>query len=107
MLLTHFFAEFYGLFLIIFSVSMIVHKEMYTELIRDLEHKRSTIYVLSIIGLLLGLLTILLHNVWNGNLLDVLVSLVGWVILLKSVVYLALPNRVVHKLVHAMALAKN
>lgn len=105
--LTHFFAEFYGLFLIIFSVSMYVHKEMYMELLHDLEHKRTAIYVLSVFGLAFGLLTILLHNSWQGPLLSLIVTLVGWVVLIKSTLYLSLPRRIIHKIVHDMGMVRN
>lgn len=58
-------------------------------------------------GLVLGLFTVLLHNTWDGSLLDVIVTIVGWVVLIKSALYLALSNRSVHKIVHAMGLVKN
>ncbi len=77
------------------------------ELIHDLEHKRSAMYVMSIIGLILGIFTVLLHNFWYASLLDVIVTLVGWVILVKSTLYLSLPTKMIHKIVRAMALPRN
>lgn len=107
MLLTNFLAELFGLFLVIFSISMFVHKEMFMELVHDIEHKRSTVYLLSVIAVLLGLLCVMLHNYWSGSVLTVVVTVVGWVILLKGALYLILPTKRVTSILRIVAFAKN
>jgi hypothetical protein len=49
------------------------------------------IFVLGAITLVAGLAMVLTHNIWSGSALVVIVTLVGWVTLLKSLLLLFLP----------------
>ena len=42
-------------------------------------------YVLGLIALPIGLLLVMLNNVWDAGLLALVVTLFGWVVLLKSI----------------------
>jgi hypothetical protein len=50
-----------------------------------------TIYLGRLIGLYCGLAIILGHNVWSGGALPVVVTLVGWISLIKGLILLFLP----------------
>ncbi|MGH9680538.1 MAG: hypothetical protein ACRD4Y_11370, partial [Candidatus Acidiferrales bacterium] len=47
--------------------------------------------VLAVITLVAGLALVLAHNIWSGSALTVMVTLVGWIILIKSLLLLFLP----------------
>jgi vacuolar-type H+-ATPase subunit I/STV1 len=47
--------------------------------------------VLGAIMLVAGLAMVLTHNIWSGGALAVIVTLVGWVTLIKSLFFLFLP----------------
>jgi len=47
--------------------------------------------ILGVITLAAGLAMVLAHNVWSGGALVVIVTLVGWITLIKSLLFLFLP----------------
>jgi vacuolar-type H+-ATPase subunit I/STV1 len=49
------------------------------------------ILVLGVITLAAGLAMILAHNIWRGGALAVVVTLVGWLVLIKALLFLFLP----------------
>jgi hypothetical protein len=48
-------------------------------------------FVLGVITLGAGLAMILAHNIWSGGALAVIVTLVGWLAVIKSLLFLFLP----------------
>ena len=48
------------------------------------------IFVLGAITLIAGLAMVLMHNIWSGGALVVIVTLVGWMTLIKSLSFLFL-----------------
>ncbi len=48
-------------------------------------------FVLGAIMLVAGLAMVLAHNIWSGGVLAVIVTLVGWMTLIKSLFFLFLP----------------
>ena len=51
-------------------------------------------WVLSMITLTAGLAMILAHNVWSGGALPVVVTIVGWAVLIKGLLLFFLPSGV-------------
>jgi hypothetical protein len=47
--------------------------------------------ILGVITLAAGLAMVLAHNIWSGGALAVVVTLVGWITLIKSLFFLFLP----------------
>jgi len=52
------------------------------------------IFVVGVITLAVGLAMVLAHNIWSGGALVVIVTLVGWMTLIKSLLFLFLPPEV-------------
>ncbi len=50
------------------------------------------LWVLAVTTLTLGLAMVLAHNVWSGGALPVVVTLVGWAVLIKGLLFLFLPS---------------
>lgn len=98
MALTFFFAQFLGLLMIVLSASLFIHPKTYASILAAYRADRSAIYPFTFTGLVIGILIVLLHNVWNGGLLPILVSLIGWLIFLKCVALLVLPASVMNKM---------
>ena len=51
-------------------------------------------------AMFLGLVVVLTHNVWTGGLLAIVVTLMGWMLLLKAVVSLFFTHGSYKKLLH-------
>ncbi|MDR3546714.1 MAG: hypothetical protein P4M11_00310 [Candidatus Pacebacteria bacterium] len=89
--ITIFLAQFLGIFFVIVTLSLLIRRDTILEIIKDVTSHRAALYVLSVVGLVSGLLLVFIHNVWSGGFVTVLVTLIGWIILLKSVLFLVLP----------------
>jgi hypothetical protein len=51
----------------------------------------SMMLIVGIITLAAGLAVVLAHNIWSGGALVVVVTIVGWITLIKSLLFLFLP----------------
>jgi vacuolar-type H+-ATPase subunit I/STV1 len=72
---------------------MLVHRHATIETIKAMVHNAPVLYVAGIIALAMGLAMVLGHNVWKGGALPVVVTLVGWLSLIKGLLILFLPAR--------------
>lgn len=94
------FAQVIGLFLVIMTIIMVVRADYYRKLMMNLNADSGLIPVSASIVLVFGLSLIVMHNVWVWE-SDTLITIVAWVLVIKSVLWLALPERMVvmsHKL---------
>ncbi len=87
---TRFLSRLLGLYCIIIAVAMLVHRETVLETITALVHDRPSIFIIGVITLFAGLAMVLVHNVWSGGAATVVVTLLGWLTLLKSLPFLFL-----------------
>ena len=92
---TIFLARLIGLFAILLSLSELVHKQPMVETANALVRDRPLVFLLSMIGLLAGLAVVLAHNVWSGGALPVVVTLFGWILLIRGALLLFLPPEAV------------
>src|SRR5271157_3064776 len=91
---TLFLSRLIGLYCIIVALSMITRKQATVEPVEALLRNPSTMFVLGVITLSAGLAMVLAHNIWSGSALAVIVTLVGWIALIKSLSFLFLPPEV-------------
>ncbi|MGP8225789.1 MAG: hypothetical protein ACLQGT_06500 [Terracidiphilus sp.] len=84
-----------GLYLILVVLSLAVHKQATVDLLTGLFHTPEMMFVLSIILVAAGLAMVLAHNIWSGGAQTVVVTLVGWLTLIKGLLYLLLFHEIV------------
>jgi len=89
---TIFLSRLIGLFTILVSLSMFMHKQTMVETVETLAHNRPMLLILGMIALIGGLAMVLGHNVWSGGALPVVVTLFGWSILIRGLLLLFLPS---------------
>ncbi len=87
---TIFLSKLIGLFCIAFSLSMIAHRQATVDLMTTLVHDPPLVLLMGMIGLAVGLAMVLGHNIWSGGALTVVVTVVGWVILIRGLLLLFL-----------------
>ncbi len=80
-----------GLYCVLLALAMISHKQATVETIIALMHDAPVLLLASIVAMTAGLAIVLGHNVWSGGALPVVVTLVGWISLIKGVILLFLP----------------
>ncbi len=88
--LTTFLSRLIGLFLILVGLSVLTHKQATEETLIALTHTPLLLFVLGMIFLIAGLAIVLKHNIWSGGVLPVVVTLFGWIILIRGLLLLFL-----------------
>jgi hypothetical protein len=96
---TIFIAQFMGVFSIIAGVSMFLKKRMMLGVFDELKQNRALLYLMGVLELIGGLLLVLNHNIWQGGLLPVTVTVLSWFLLLEGIVYLFISKKEVAELV--------
>jgi vacuolar-type H+-ATPase subunit I/STV1 len=88
---TIFLAKLIGLFLLIVGLSVLTQSPWMADTLKGIMHDRPLSYVLGMIVLASGLAIVLVHNRWSGGLLAVVVTILGWITLIKGAFLLLLP----------------
>ena len=88
-----FFVKFMGYFMFLTGSALFLSKETRTAMLENMKNNESFLMVMGYITLLIGLPIVILHNVWELSVLG-LVTLMGWVMLIKGFVFLAKPSMV-------------
>ena len=91
-----FFVKFMGYFMFLTGSALFLSKETRTAMLENMKNNESFLIAMGYITLLIGLPIVILHNVWELNVLG-LVTLMGWVTLIKGFVFLAKPSIVKKK----------
>ena len=89
---TLFLSKLIGLYCILIGLSMMTRGQATVETVTVLLQNPSMVLILGVITLGAGLAMVLAHNVWSGGALVVVVTLVGWMALIKSLFFLFLPH---------------
>jgi hypothetical protein len=100
--LTIFLGKFLGLFTLITSFWLLVERQTTLSTIPALLGNRPAMVIFAIIALAGGLAIVLAHNIWSGGALPILVTLIGWVMLIRGVLFLFLPPEATLSILEAM-----
>ena len=87
-------SQFFGLYLLIVSVIMFTRIRQYRQLVQSMSPNSGTNLLGGLIGLLMGLFFVGIHNVWVLQPV-VLITLTCWFVLVFSTFWLATPERMV------------
>jgi len=88
---TRFLSKLIGIFCVIVALPMALNKPATLQMVTALVIDAPVLYLFGLTLVAVGLATILSHNVWSGGVVPVLVTLVGWLTLLKGLLFLFLP----------------
>ena len=95
---TIFLAKLLGLFFIAVSLALFLRRREVLEIVTAMMGNAPLLLVLSLAVLAAGLAMVLSHNIWSGGALPVVVTLFGWIILLRGLVLLVLPHEMIVRL---------
>lgn len=90
--LSIFLAQLFGLTIIIFTVLAFFQPSIISATIRDMRPFSFPLLLAGFSGVFGGLAIVLSHNVWEWS-WRVIITLFGWVALVKGVTYIAFPER--------------
>ena len=90
MSLSIFLAKLLGLYYIIMGVAILCNIKFYTKAVKDLKRHTPLMFFSGPLILIVGLALVLVHNVWVGW--PILITLTGWLIVLKAITFLFFPH---------------
>lgn len=91
MYITLFFTQLWGPVLLAIGLGIFISRTYYVKLYRDLEKNSLAVLSLGIMFMIVGIIQTASHNVWQ-TLPQIIISVLGWVTLLKGFVFLAIPK---------------
>ena len=94
MCLSIFLAQVIGCFVFLVSLAMLVHSARCKKIMHDFLADHTMVAFSGNVSLLLGLLLVVSHNVWMSG-WPVLITLIGWVLLLQGLMRIFFPENFV------------
>jgi hypothetical protein len=88
---TIFLGKLLGLYCIILAVAMLVNGTVIIQDVTELAHNAPVMFIVGVFTLFAGLAMVLGHNYWRGGAVTIIVTLIGWLTLLKAVLILFIP----------------
>jgi hypothetical protein len=83
-MLTAYFARLLGLWALLTSICMLVNPASVSVLFQS----PASVFATGLVLVVVGLAIVLAHNVWSGGVLQVVVTILGWLTLLKGLHFL-------------------
>lgn len=84
-------ASIFGPFLVILGLWMLLYCDQYNKVLSGIKGSAGLFYVVSVFNLLIGFTVLSQYDLWGWNLL-VLVTLLGWVMVIRGVMGLFVPQ---------------
>ncbi len=91
--LTLFIAKLVGPAILAFGIGIFVSRDYYAKIYRDLQRETLAVFMTGLTVLLAGIAIVLYHNIWDSFLAG-LVSLMGWLSVVKGLALLIVPGKV-------------
>jgi len=88
---TIFLSRLIGLYCIVVALSMMTRRQATLETVTAILQSPSMTLILGVITLTAGMAMVLGHNIWSGSALPVIVTVIGWMTLIKGLFFLFLP----------------
>ncbi len=99
---TLFLGKLIGLYLVIVALAMMARRKATIDALDGMMRNPSLLLFIDIVALAAGLALVIGHHVWSGGALPVIVTIVGWVVLLKALALLFVPQDQMIRLYEAL-----
>jgi hypothetical protein len=88
-----------GIFFTILGATILLRRHYYLPVFAAFGRERLTRVTVSMIELMAGLFLVVMHNDWS-SIAAAIISLIGWMAIAESAIYLALPDAWVEKFLY-------
>jgi len=95
---TIFLSRLLGLFMLAMSLSLLLRGQELLAIMTALINDAPMLMNIGMAALLAGLAIVLSHNIWSGGALPIVVTLFGWILLLRGLLLLMLPHETIVKI---------
>ncbi len=89
--ITTFLAQVWGPITLAIGIGMFTSRSHYLKVYRDLEKETLAVLCFGVLGMMLGIIQVSIHNVWDTFAQGV-VSLLGWALLIKATLFIVAPR---------------
>lgn len=89
-----FLARLLGPYCLIMAIGVLINRKTYQEAMEDFFKNIAVLYFGGVLAFLLGLMIVLIHNLWTAN-WAVLITIFGWSGIIKGVWIIIFPNTLV------------
>lgn len=89
--ITTFLASLWGPVILAVGIGIFVSRNYYTKIYRDLEKDALAVLIFGMVAMTAGIAHVTLHNAWS-SLPQIIVSLLGWGLLIKGALFIIVPN---------------
>jgi hypothetical protein len=89
---TYFLAQLIGLLLLSVGASMLLRKTLFLKALNDITGNSTSLFMAGIVLLVLGLSLVLTHNIWHAGFLPLVITLIGWILILRGIVSMFVPG---------------
>lgn len=89
--ITVFLASLWGPVLLAVAVGVMLNRSYYAKIYRDLDKDVLAVLVFGMVGMIAGIAHVQFHNSWE-TLQQIVVSVLGWGLVIKSALFLAAPS---------------
>ncbi len=94
--LSLFLAKVIGLFLVLAAATLLVNRKN-VDLLFNLYSRPAAVYLTGFLETVLGIVLILVNNVWVLD-FRIIITLIGWILLVRGIGRILFPSRVIHML---------
>jgi len=84
-------AQIIGPFMLVVGIGILINLEHYRQLVADFGASPSQIFLFGTLALLVGLLIVCFHNVWEWR-WPVVITVIGWLSILRGILRIAAPG---------------
>lgn len=89
--MTIFLSQLWGPVVLAVGLGVFINREYYARIFRDLEKETLAVFIFGMIGMAVGIAHVMTHNSWE-SLAEILVSLLGWLLLIRGVIFVLAPR---------------
>ena len=87
---TIYLSKLFGLYFILVALPMMIHKQAVVNMVTGLFRDPAMMFMLGLLTLAAGMAMVLAHNIWSGGAPPVVVTILGWLTLIKGFMFLFL-----------------
>ena len=92
--LSIFLAKMFGVLMLAIGLGMLFDRKFYDKMLKDFLSDSAHLFTTGFLALIAGLAMVTYHNIWQGEWWVVLVTIFGWISLLKGVMRILFPSMV-------------
>ena len=83
-----------GAYLFIFSLAMLLNKQYYDKVVKEILQKPALLTFSGFFTLILGLTIIIFHNIWNQG-WEMIITIIGWLFFIQGISRLIFPASII------------